>query len=82
VVQVDGQDAEGRGGGESQACIAAQVVTGRQEEIYWDKVPERIRVDAMRRMQEQQQDATPTPAEQGIRDGPSDGKRKKRKKLA
>ena len=76
VVQVDGQDAKGREG-EAQGCIAAQVVTGRLEEIYWDKVPERIRVDAMRRVQ--QQDAAP--AEQGIRDGPSDRKRKKRKKL-
>jgi len=77
VVQVDGQDAKGRRG-ETQGWIAAQVVTGRLEEIYWDKVPERIRVDAMRCMQ--QQDAAA--AEQGIHEGPSDGKRKKRKKLA
>jgi len=80
VVQVDGQDAKGRGG-EAQGWIAAQVVTGRLEEIYWDKVPERIRVDAMRSMQQQQQQVA-TPAEQGTHEGPSDGKRKKRKKLA
>jgi len=79
VVQLDGQDAKGRRG-ETQGWIAAQVVTGRLEEIYWDKVPERIRVDAMRCMQQQQRDATP--AEQGTHEGPSDGKRKKRKKLA
>ena len=77
VVQVDGQDATGREG-EAQGWIVAQVVTGRLEEMYWDKVPERIRVDVMRRIQ--QQDAPP--AEQGTHDGPSDNKRKRRKKLS
>jgi len=77
VVQAGGQAAKGREG-EAQGCITAQVVTGRLEEIYWGKVPERIRVDALRRVQ--QQSAAPT--EQGMHDGPSDRKRKKRKKLA
>ena len=77
VVQVDGQDAKGREG-ETQGSIVAQVVTGRLEEIYWDKVPERIRVDAMRRIQQQ----GAVPAEQGTHDGPSDRKRKRRKKLS
>jgi len=74
VVQVGGQDAKGREG-EPQGYITAQVVTGRLEEIYWEKVPEKIRMAAIRRIH--QQDAAAIG--RGV-PGPSDGKRKKRKK--
>ena len=75
VVQSSGQDTTGREG-EARGCITAQVVTGRLEELYWDKVPERMRMDAMRRMQGQDAAAVEQPM-----NGPSDVKRKKRKKL-
>lgn len=75
VVQADGQDAKGQEG-DAQGCIAVQVVTGRLEELYWDKVPERIRLDALRRIHRQDVSAS----EQAMH-GASDGKRKKRKKL-
>lgn len=57
--------------------ITAQVVTGRLEELYWDKVPERIRMDAMGCMQQQGAAAREQPMK-----APLDVKRKRRKKLA
>jgi xRRM domain len=71
IAQVDALDQIGSAPTGSRPRIELELVEGKREELYWDKVPEKVRSVAVARLQ-------------GLGDGPSEehdgGRRRKRRK--
>lgn len=47
MVQSRGLDDIGKTPGASQKAIAMEIIEGKKEEVYWEKVPEKVRRQAV-----------------------------------